>query len=656
MTPSPFALPAGDYQISPFTGWTREHWEVVADRWLGHIRDHSSEHKASPRLPGRVTRDGERREGMETIGRSLLMAAPRIAGAQGKDPLGLAAWYREALLAGTSPNGPESWPRGVMCKSPLLGVTNSIVEGANIAFSLYISREWLWETFSPAEKKQVADWLRHHARLEVWGNNWQLFPAMAEGFLRSVGEDTSGCTGTRNVARVESWYLGDGWYTDGPEHAIDYYNAWAIHPYLWAWYDMTGQWETHEGKRYKERLRAFVDSYSSMFAPDGAVLHVGRSLAYRTAVLAAAWCAEKAGVNPLPPGATRRLASGVLANFTNRGVGVDGPPNLGWYDEHLGGCQDYSGFGSPYLAGIGFLGLALPADHPVWTATEEAQPSDGADFTRALPQVGWILDSAGGLVRLTNHGSDHCGLPVGWGTDPDDPHYAKFSYSTHTGPGTNAAWEENIDGHLALVNAEGVASRRCSLRATRTQGNISGSVHVPQKANKALPGTAVITVSATHGIHEVRAHLVHGGARYTIREGSHAVAGSQLPELAIASAHDAGTSSAAQSPAAWVRNAEGTAAAVVGLHGWESAHTAAYEGCNSLGEHSAVPFLVAVGATEPAVYVALHTLARGQELPKAADVVAVAVDGTYVAVRWADGTEHDFDLAEFIPWDGKLGR
>ncbi|WP_231391872.1 DUF2264 domain-containing protein [Arthrobacter sp. 35W] len=656
-TQPPFVLPALDAALSPFTGWTRSHWEATADNWLGHIRRYSSELHAAPVLPGRVTRDGERRESMETIGRSLLMAAPRLAGAKGEDPLQLAAWYRQALLAGTDPAGPESWPRGVTCKPPLLGVTNSIVEAANIAFSLYISRDWLWEGFSREEKTQVADWLRHHARLEVWGNNWQLFPAMAEGFLRSVGEDVSGCTGARNVARVESWYLGDGWYTDGPEHAIDYYNAWAIHPYLWAWYEMTGQQDTYEGRRCKERLGAFIETQSLMYADDGAVLHVGRSLAYRTAVLGALWCAELAGVNPLAPGATRRLASGVLANFTDRGVGVDGPPSLGWYREHLDSCQEYSGFGSPYLAGIGFLGLALPADHPVWTAQEEAQPTDGAPLQRALPDVGWTFSTAGDLVRLTNHGSDHCGLPVGWGTDPDDPHYAKFSYSTHTAPGTGAAWVDNIDGHLALVDADGMASRRCSLRGTRVDGALSGSVHIPQLNNTSLPGTAVTTVSLVEGIYELRAHLVHGAAGYVLREGSAAVAGDSMP--------DAGTSGSETdglAPLAWARNGDGVFAAVVGLSGWEQPATAAYSGDNALAGHHVVPFLTAAidpaRAGEPSVHLALHALTRG-EAPTEAELraaVDVRVDGTVVTAQWTGGEAHTFDLASFVPWDGKTGK
>ncbi|MFJ6453517.1 DUF2264 domain-containing protein [Paenarthrobacter sp. NPDC091669] len=638
-------LPEPDADQSPVTGWTRSHWEATADHWLEHIRDYSSPLKASPRLPGPVTRDGERREGMETVCRSLLMAAPRIAGSQGGDRLGLAAWYRQSLLAGTDPEGAERWPLGVTCKSPLVGVTNSIVEAANVAFSLHIAREWLWEPLAAGEKKQVADWLRHHARLEVWGNNWQLFPAMAEGFLRSVSEDVSGCTGARNVARVESWYLGDGWYTDGPEHAIDYYNAWAIHPYLWAWYTMTGQEDTPEGRRHLERLREFVGTQSLMFANDGAVLHVGRSLAYRTAVLAALWCAEISGVNPLSPGATRRLASGVLANFTAKGVGVDGPPNLGWYDEHPGSCQAYSGFGSPYLAGIGFLGLALPAEHRVWQDVEEPQPTDGPALVRVLPDAGWTLNTQGGLVRLTNHGSDHCGLPVGGGSDPDDPHYAKFSYSTHTAPGTGPAWEDNIDGHLALLGSDGAASRRCALRATRTDGLVSGSVHIPQLYGKALPGTAVTTVSVVDGIHELRCHLVRGPMGYSVREGGHAVAGAAPVEVGQTDS------------AAWAGNGD-VFAAVTAVHGWEEPKTTRYDGANAMGGHSAVPSLSAQRPAEETVHIALHTLTRGTapvpETLKAA--AAVVVSGTEVAVTWASGASQSFDLRTFVPWDGQVGK
>ena len=659
MTPDPlppFRLPAADPVAAPFTGWTRAHWEATADRWLAEVRRFESPLGGIPRLPGRVTRDGVAREGMEAVGRSFLLAAPRIAGGgdgpgagDGDGVEDLVAWYSRALLAGTAPDGPESWPLGVTCRAPGTGVTNSIVEAANIAFGLYVSRDRLWAGLTRKEQVQIADWLRHHARLEVWHNNWQLFPAMAEAFLRSVDEDVTGLNGTRNVARVESWHLEQGWYTDGPEHAIDYYNAWAIHPYLWAWYRMTDRTGTADGSRHLERLHDFTGSFARMVAPDGSMVHVGRSLSYRTAALAALWCAELSGVNPLSPGATRRLASGVVSGFVRHGVGVDGPLSLGWYGPWEPTAQSYSGFGSPYLAGIGFLGLAIDRDDPVWTAPEHPQPTDGPPETTVLPAVGWILRSQrDGVVTLANHGSDHCEIPVEPArADADDPHYAKFGYSSHTAPGTGAAWDENVDGHLALLDEDGRASRRAAIRGMRTVGEVSGSVHLPQLDGRVWPGCAVTTVSIVHGDQELRAHLVESTRAWTVREGGAAVADDAILRTVV--------DPAVAVPRATVVGRDGLAATIVGLHGWDRAEAVAYRDANAFGPHSAVPALCAASTPGHTVLAALHTLrfddGETPDLP-----VAVDVTGTRLVARWTDGAVHDVDLATFVPWDGQLAR
>lgn len=655
---------AMDPVLSPFTGWGRAQWEAVADDWLSQVRRFASPEGALPRLPGRITGDGVRREGMETVGRSFLLAAPRIAGAaDAADPAVQAHldYYSRALLAGTRAGGEEEWPRGVSCRLPLTGITNSIVEAANIAFSLHISRDRLWSGLTRPEQLQIGNWLRHHARCEVWQNNWQLFPAMAEGFLRAVGEDVRGLHARRNVARVESWYLGDGWYTDGPEHAVDYYNAWAIHPYLWAWYRMTDTVHTAEGQRYLERLHDFTASQAHMVAADGSLLHQGRSLTYRTAALAALWCAEASGVSALSPGQTRRIASGVLSRFTAQGVGADGPLTLGWYGEFEPMCQDYSGFGSPYLAGIGFLGLAQPETAPVWTAIEEAQPSDLGSFTAPIEPVGWVLRGASdGIVRMANHGSDHATLPVGEDEDRDDPHYAKFAYSTHTAPGTGPAWVDAIDSHFALLDDEGAGSRRSSLRATRVEGDLAGSVHVPQLHRRALPGTAVTTVTAGDGTAEVRAHLVQTDRPWPMREGGWAVADDA--ELATGVFEDG----------AWAQGRDGLLSAVIGLHGWdaprpavaddasrrpERARVFAYRDANAMGSHSATPALQGRTSTRNTVVATLHVLERGGAVDPQEwrDRVRVDVDGTLVRLTWASGATSEFDLATFVPWDEHPG-
>ncbi|WP_328468949.1 DUF2264 domain-containing protein [Streptomyces sp. NBC_00448] len=641
--PDTFVLPAPDEAGSPLTGWTRAHWDAVGRRWLQRIEPFDSPGGALPRLPGRVTGDGERREGMETVGRSFLLAAPLIAGAPGGEAEALTERYARALLAGTDPDGAESWPLGVTCRAPVTGVTNSIVEAANIAFGLHISRERLWERLTRPEQLRIADWLRHHARLEVWHNNWQLFPAMAEGFLRSVGADTSACTGERNVRRVESWYLEQGWYTDGPEHAIDYYNAWAIHPYLWAWYRMTGRTATPDGARHLERLGAFVESWADTVAPDGSMLHVGRSLTYRTAALAALWCAEISGVNPLTPGATRRLASGVLARFAGAGVGIDRPLDLGWYRPYEPVAQTYSGFGSPYLAGIGFLGLAIDRDAPVWTAVEEPQPTETASGTRVMPSLGWLLTTQrDGIVRLANHGSDHCEIPVEpTRADPDDPHYAKLGYSSHTAPGTAGGWDGNVDGHLALLDADGRASHRGVIRAMRVDGPVAGSVHLPQIGGRLLPGCSVVSVSILDADLELRAHLVRTPGPRPVREGGWAVADGSPVE----------SYPAAGERTAVVVRADGLAATAAGLYGWSAAGTHAERDTNAVGPYSAVPVLTATADGPATVLVALHALARSGPVD-VTDAVHLDVSGTVVHVRWGTGAEHTVDLATFVPWDG----
>jgi hypothetical protein len=202
-----------------------------------------------------------------------------------------------------------------------------------------------------------------------------------------------------------------------------------------------------------------------------------------------------------------------------------------------------------------------------------------------------------------------------------------------------------VDGHLALLGSDGVASRRCALRATRTAGLVSGSVHIPQLHGKTLPGTAVTTVSVVHGIHELRCHLVRGPMEYSVREGGHAVAGATPVDVG------------ATDNTAWAGNGDVYAAVTV-VHGWEEPRTTRYTDANAMGKHSAVPSLGAERNSEETVHVALHTLTRGPApSPEALQAAAaVVVSGTEVSVTWASGASQTFDLRTFVPWDGQVGK
>src|ERR1700754_3415462 len=99
-------LPPSDHGLSPRTGWTRDHWEAVADHKLLALRPYASPRHAQLALPGLVGASGRWSDGMEAFARTFLLAGCRVGGAGGADPHGFLDWYAEGLAAGTDPSSP----------------------------------------------------------------------------------------------------------------------------------------------------------------------------------------------------------------------------------------------------------------------------------------------------------------------------------------------------------------------------------------------------------------------------------------------------------------------------------------------------------------------------------------------------------------------
>lgn len=110
---SPLELPADDRALSPYTGYTRAHWEAAADGLLKAAWKWATPGGALLDLPGRPSASGVRSDGLEGYARTFLAAAFRVAGADGKDPHGWLDRYADGLTAGTRTPGrddAESWP------------------------------------------------------------------------------------------------------------------------------------------------------------------------------------------------------------------------------------------------------------------------------------------------------------------------------------------------------------------------------------------------------------------------------------------------------------------------------------------------------------------------------------------------------------------
>jgi hypothetical protein len=587
-----FTLPPEDRALSPHTGWTRAHWEAVADGLLAAVAPYATPGGALYHLPGdRQSWSGVRSDGLEGYARTFLLAAIRMAGADGDDPSGLMERYAKGLAAGTARpggDGPEDWPL-------VRDRTQPLVEAASVAIGLRLTRPWLWDRLDDGVRQRAAAWLADALTAEPWPCNWELFPATVGGFLADAGYATvrARAAVARGLERIEPWYVGDGWYTDGDRPAYDYYNGWAMHlyPLLEAW--LSGDRALLD--RYGARLRAHLGGYARLFGGDGAPTHQGRSLTYRWATTAPLWLGALTGHTPLGPGTTRRLASGALRYFLDRGA-VDrrtGLLTLGWHGPYDGVLQGYSGPASPYWASKGFLGLLLPPDHEVWTATEEPVPAERGDAVTAVTAPNWLIQStaADGIVRLHNHGSEDVRY---------DPHYTRLGYSTVTGPVSD---EFPPDNHFGLLGPDdGAVSARAGLEPLGAGDGWAASRWPAGDAD-------VVGLVLARGAAEVRVHLVSGARPGTrVRQTGWAAGEGLRTELHPAHGLEAAPE---LSPA---RTAYTQRAVVPAL-------TGRITGDDDL--YACLARLTAEPEPEP-----LHTLAR------------VVVDGAEVTVRWAGGAVH----------------
>ncbi|GGT42081.1 DUF2264 domain-containing protein [Streptomyces chromofuscus] len=508
-------LPPDDRTRSPYTGFTRAHWEAAADCLLAAVEPCATEDRALYHLPGdRTSVSGRLSDGLEGYARTLLLAAFR------RDETVLER-YADGLAAG--PGG--VWPRVRDRSQPL-------VEAASIALALRLTRDLLWDRLDDAVRGRTVAWLTDALTAEPWPCNWELFPVTVGGFLQEIGHETeaSRTAVDRGLERIEGWYVGDGWYTDGDGRKFDYYNGWAMHlyPVLHAWLA-----DEHRSlDLYGGRLSRHLADYARLFGSDGAPMLQGRSLTYRFATAAPLWLGALTGHTPLSPGQTRRLASGALRHFLDRGaVDARGLLTLGWHGPDEAVLQSYSGPASPYWASKGFLGLLLPAGHEVWTATEEPGPAERADAVTPVGPPNWLLQStrSDGVVRLHNHGSEDVRY---------DPYYTRLAYSTATEP--SASYDNSVivgdDASRTEIEPLGVGEGWAASR--HTVGD----------------GVRVTSLVAAEGAVEVRAHLVAGAAAGTpVRVTGWAAKDGMRAELApVSGLDDALTGTVTDTPALFV--------------------------------------------------------------------------------------------------------
>jgi hypothetical protein len=618
-------IPADDFDLSPDTGWTRQHWTTVADDLLAAVQRFRSPRGGRIDLPGAPAKAGVVSDGLEGFARTFLLAAFRAAGDGDGKPV---EPYLDGLVIGPLGGDPDGWPP-IGSHGP---GGQPMVESASVALGLLTARRWTWDQLDGAAQDRLEEWLRGALRNEPAPNNWYLFPMTVAAFLDEAGRGDAETARALDRAHdlLEGWYRGDGWYSDGDGRAFDHYIGWAMHFYPVLVAHLRG--DTAQLERLGPRLREFLTSFAATFDVNGAPLYQGRSLTYRTATLSAVALGEVVGWTPLSPGQTRRILSAGLRYFLDRGALTDGILSRGWHGPHEATLQTYSGPASPYWASKGFVGLLLPGSAPLWTAPEEPPPSAGPDRTVVIPSVGWLVQTtqADGLVRVHNHGSDHMHPWHADGGEPD-PLYARLAYSTRTGP---TAVRNAADNHIAL-HVRGRESVRRRIHPIGSGPDWVASWHQPQfpgppafpggppvAGGPVLPQSRIESLVVGHGAWEVHIHRLRAvPAGIPVSVTGWALAGAAPQEL----------DEAVDGPAVAVR-ADATATRLVGCHGWTEASVQRAPQGTAYGDWALVPTLR--GAVVPGeLLVSASTLTAAHR----AGAPDVEVDGATVAVTWPDG-------------------
>ena len=538
------------HDLAPITGWSRDRWASLADGMLAAVRPFASPGHAQIVLPGGPGGYGTAVDGLEGFARTFLLAGFRLAGERGQDPDNLAEWY----AAGTDPSSPDRWVR--------LGEHGQAkVEAASLALVLDLTRPWLWDRLAPRVQERVVDYLAAAVGDDTYPRiNWVWFRLVVQTFLRSVGGPHSLDEMAADLATHDTFVRADGWLADGVERSYDHYAGWALHLYPTLWARMAGAADLAAARGDTDLLRLdrFLQDAVELVGADGSPLVQGRSLVYRFAAAAPYWIGAIAGVPSVSPGVLRRAASGVLGHFVENGApDADGLLTQGWHHAWPRLSQSYSGPGSPYWASKGMIGLALPADHVVWTAVEEPLPLETADRLRVARAPGWIVSGtrADGIVRVTNHGTDHSTEGAQGG---DSPLYARLGYSTATSPLLDdAAWSDPLDQSVVLLDGAGRASHRTGMTVLGLALEGDDGARVAVAASRAdvrwlvpspgqerhgsgvhgdaVPAGTITTVSLVRGAWEVRLVRVDEALApvVTLRVSGWTVAGDVEPDVVV---------------------------------------------------------------------------------------------------------------------------
>jgi len=460
-----------------------------------------SEGNARVRLDGAGAHFDRAAADLEGFARPLWGLAPLGAG-KGE----FEHWHRfaEGIANGTDPDHPEYW-------GTVSGRDQRMVELAALGFAIALVPEKVWEPLNAKQRANVIAYLKHARQFDYADNNWKFFRIFVDIALDRVGADFDRSLTRQYLEELEGFYVGDGWYRDGNVRRVDHYIPFAMHFYGLIYSKLV---DDDYARRYRERALLFARDFRHWFADDGATIPFGRSLTYRFAC-AGFWSALAfADLEALPWGEVKHLCLQHLRWWRDKPMANrDGILSIGFAYPNLLMSESYNSAGSPYWAFKAFLPLAIPENHPFWTA-EEKVPAATAITPQRHP--GMVIMHTGEDTVALSSGQEN--LQMRFGTEK----YAKFAYSARYGFSIEADDRSfagaAFDSALAFSD-DGLHYR---VRETNREAKIAGDVLYAKWSpfSDVSVETWLVPAAPWH----LRVHRIRSGRALQIAEGGFAIA------------------------------------------------------------------------------------------------------------------------------------
>lgn len=331
---------------------------------------------------------------LEAFGRLMAgitpwLALPDDGTPEGKQRKQLHDWAIASYKNAVDPQSPDY----LLWKGEL----QILVDAAYLAESFLRAPESTWYQLDKTTQQRYIQCFKGLRVIRPAYNNWLLFRAIIEAFFLSIGEEADMYVLRVACCKINEWYLGDGYYSDGPEMAFDYYNAYVIHP---MYIEVLEQCEKHKfwtpvsSKLAIQRMQRYNTVMERLVSPEGTYPGYGRSLVYRMgAFQTLAMAAWRFGMpKNISNGQVRSAITAVMKNMFKVDGNFDekGFLRLGFVGHQPNLANSYTDNGSLYMTSLVFMPLGLPADAPFWTDPAEPWTSQKAWSGKPFPIDGHV--------------------------------------------------------------------------------------------------------------------------------------------------------------------------------------------------------------------------------------------------------------------------